>query len=153
MNWCEKIGVTGVYKVPVPKCAKKKKRRLCMLTECPPPNWAGSLLPGIFGLLTVGWESFSEVDDNSSKLIRSAVTERREEEPYQSGKKKKSAFSQIFHQYWSLGGWTDIPDKLISFSLTGTPLPLNSRGTWADCFHEVIINIAAKIKLPRQKII
>lgn len=41
------------------------------LTDWPPANWAGSLLPGIFGLLTVGWDSFSEVDDKSSKLIRS----------------------------------------------------------------------------------
>lgn len=47
---------------------------LIVLTDCPPPNWAGSLLPGIFGLFAVGWESFSEVDDNSSKLIRSGKT-------------------------------------------------------------------------------
>lgn len=52
---------------------KKKKKKKSLLTDWVPPNWAGNLLPGIFGLLAVGWESFSEVYDSSSKLIRSAV--------------------------------------------------------------------------------
>lgn len=42
------------------------------LTDCPPANCPGSLLPVTFGLEVVGWESFSDADDNSSKLIRSS---------------------------------------------------------------------------------
>lgn len=41
-----------------------------MLTKGPPPNWAGNLRPVIFGLLAVGWDSFSEFGETSSKLIR-----------------------------------------------------------------------------------
>lgn len=54
-----------------------------MLTECPAANCAGSRLPGIFGLFVVRWESFSEVEDKSSKVIRSAEHRRDRSEQFE----------------------------------------------------------------------
>lgn len=64
-----------ILQAQVDQMQKKKKKGskngTVLLTDWPPTNWAGSRLPGIFGLFAVGWDSFSEVEDTSSKLRRS----------------------------------------------------------------------------------